>query len=57
MPGELEVGWHFTDSSGKTHFVKWGSTKNRDSLQRLITDVMRKHGEMEIMDLDSPNNE
>ena len=55
LPDEIEVGWHFTDETGATHFVEWGCTRNRESLQRLIADVMNKHGKMEVVDLDAPN--
>jgi hypothetical protein len=51
FPDEIEVGWQFTDDEGKSTFVKWGSTKNRDTLKPLIAEVLAKHGQMEVVEL------
>lgn len=40
---------------GKRLFTSWGSTKNRDTLKLTIADVFKRFGEMEVVDLDTPN--
>lgn len=50
FPDEIEVGWHFTDAAGKTCFVQWGATENRDSLARLIVEVQQKHGPVDVVE-------
>ena len=57
LPEEIQVGWQFEDASGARRFVAWGCTRNRESLKGLIEDVQLKHGPIEIIDLDVPNNQ
>jgi len=54
LPDELQVGWEFEErATGEKRFVHWGSTKNRQTLARLIDDVEEKHGITEVVELSS----
>ncbi len=54
LPDELQVGWEFEErATGEKRFVHWGSTKNRETLSRLIEDVKEKQGITEVVALSS----
>lgn len=50
MKGELRVGWkhNFNDV---VHW--WGSCENRAALKKLVADVRKRYGDIEVIERDS----
>lgn len=50
MKDELRVGWKH-NFNNVVHW--WGSCKNRAALKKLVADVRKKYGDIEVIERDS----
>lgn len=50
MKGELRVGWKH-NFNNVVHW--WGSCKNRAALKKLVADVRKRYGDIEVIERDS----